>query len=132
METTVTFDINEIGEETGTPYTGLFTVKTILTRQDRFGADRERRRILGGDNPDQAMPGLQGEAFMLGQLSVRVVDAPKFWKDSLGGLLLEDGNVIGRVFEIAIAKENERREKLQKQSGEALTKLAGKRVDAQK
>lgn len=124
METTATFTVNEIGEETGMPYSGEFKIKTTLTRMDRFIADRRRRELLGGDNPDQAAPVLQSDAFMLGQLAVRVLAAPKWWTDSLGGTLLEDGNVIDKVFEMAIIKEKERKDQLKKQAQEALDKLA--------
>lgn len=103
METTVEFKINEVGDDTGNPYTGTFKVKTLLDRKDRFLAD-ERRRAIIGSNAADALITLQEEAFILGQLSVRVVDGPRWWKDSNNGLLLEDGNVIVKLYEIALQK----------------------------
>lgn len=119
METTVEFKINEVGDDTGNPYTGTFKVKTLLDRKDRFLAD-ERRRAIIGSNAADALITLQEEAFILGQLSVRVVDGPRWWKDSNNGLLLEDGNVIVKLYEIALQKELERKEKIREEAKEAV------------
>lgn len=123
METTVEFKINEVGDDTGNPYTGTFKVKTLLDRKDRFLAD-ERRRAIIGSNAADALITLQEEAFILGQLSVRVVDGPRWWKDSNNGLLLEDGNVIVKLYEIALQKELERKEKIREEAKEAVKKLS--------
>jgi hypothetical protein len=124
METTATFSINEVGEETGKTYTGSFTVKTVLTRADRFNSDRRRREILGPD-PDNAMPANQSDALMLGELFVRIVETDAdWWKESRQGILLEDGAPIARLFELCISKQSEYRAKLREQSKEALEKLA--------
>jgi hypothetical protein len=123
METTVEFKINEIGDDTGNPYTGTFKVKTLLDRRDRFVADERRRGIIGANAAD-ALVSLQEEAFILGQLFVRVVDGPKWWKDSNGGLSLEDGNVIVKVYELTLAEEVKRKEKIREEAKQAVRKLS--------
>lgn len=125
METTVEFSVNEIGSDTGNPYVGKFKVKTILTRKDRFAADERRRMLLGASAGEALLP-LQEEAFVLGQLYVRVVDGPKWWNDSDFGANLEDGNVIARLYELAVGKEKERRDQIRKEAEKAVKKIASK------
>lgn len=111
MEFIKEINIDLLGAETGQRRNGKFKVKTLLSRRDRFLADEARRRILGF-NPDAALLTLQEEAYVLGQLKVRVIEGPKWWNDSSGGEDLEDGNVIAKVYEEALAAETERRSKL--------------------
>ena len=122
METTATFAINEVGEKSGNPYTGTFVVKTMLTRRDGFTADAIRRNIVGVD-PQNASPSIAGEAFMLGQLSVRIIDAPKWWEESDGGMDLADVNVIATIFKEAMDAESKRLKKLEEETKIALKKL---------
>lgn len=125
METTVKVSINTLGDQTGRNYTGTFTFRTVLTRGERFVSDQRRREILG-PNSEQAMSDLQLEAFMLGQLFVRVVESPEWWSKSNGGLNLEDGNVISELFNVAMSKEKEYKEELQKQAEAALKQMSKK------
>lgn len=122
METTATFEINEIGTKTGNPYNGSFKVKTLLTRREEFTADELRRAIIGA-NPDAVPPSLSGEAFMHGQLQVRIIDCPKWWEDAGMGLDLPDLNVVVAVFQQAIDAEKKREKEIQKASEEALKKI---------
>src|SRR5271168_5160767 len=108
METSATFSISTTGKTTGQPFAGEFTVKTVMTRRDEFYADQERRRIVGPSPENTPAPvGLQGEAYMLGQLRARITAAPDWWKNSDAGLDLQDVNVIVEIFELALAKEKE-------------------------
>lgn len=125
METTATFTVNITGEDTGRVYTGKFLVKTILSRKDRFIAD-ERRRVLIGANSQMAAPSVQGEALMFGELLVRIIEAPKFWVDADGGLDIEDANVIGEVFKLAIEKELEAKKEVKEEAEKAVKNLAKK------
>ncbi len=125
METTSKFSVNIVGEQTGKPYSGSFTVKTVLTRGDRFLADQRRRELLG-TNPSDALPDLQLEAFMHGQLLVRITEAPAWWSQSNAGRDIEDANVIVELFNLARAKEDEAKAELQKSAKEALEKIAKK------
>jgi len=123
METTEKFSVSIVGEKTGNVYAGDFTVKTVLTRRDEFIADSRRRELLGA-NPEGALPQLQVEAFMYGQLFVRIVQAPKFWSDAGNGIDLADLNVISKVYETAKDKEEERIKKVKAQAEEALKQIA--------
>lgn len=86
------------GKLTGTQYDGIFQVRTCLTRREQFTADQKRREIIGPMTPEAAMPALVGEAFMLGQLSVRILEAPGWWRAADGGLDLRDANIIDELF----------------------------------
>ena len=124
-ETTVTFEINEIGSETGNPFNGTFKVKTLLSRREEFIAD-ERRRSIVGTLANGVAPSLGGEAFMQGQLFVRIVEAPKWWEDSDSGLDLKDLNVIVAVFNAAMKAEKDRKDKVKDDSQKALKKMTKK------
>ena len=133
METTQKFSVSLIGEDTAQPFNGDFVVKTVLTRRELFLAD-ERRRIILGMVPAGVPASISGEAYMLGQLHVRIVSAPDWWNKSEGGLDIADANVIGEVFRLALEKEEERKKALQENSKAALDKIsksASKRISAQ-
>lgn len=125
MEATTQFTISEIGEYSGKNYSGTFKVKTLLTRSDMFVSDQRRRDILGA-NGEQALDVLKAEAFMLGQLYVRVLDAPKFWKDSNFGLDLEDVNVISSIYKKCMEAETERLASISKEAEVAKQSLIKK------
>jgi hypothetical protein len=97
METTVPFKVSVIGQNTGKPYDGTFTLNLIISRREAFVADERRRTIIGA-NPLGVAPALNGEAYMLGQLYVRLSNGPSWWKDSEYGLDLSDENVIGEMY----------------------------------
>lgn len=128
METTATFSVKIIGEDTGHPYDGDFTVKTILTRRENFYADEQRRLIIGPvSNPLMIPSNVQGEAYMTAQLMVRVIKAPKWWTDSNSGLDLQgDENVLGEIYKLAMDKETERKEALKKSAEVSLDKITKK------
>jgi hypothetical protein len=132
METTKPFIIDDIGQRSGRSYEGKFTVKTLLSRRENFVAD-ERRRFILGMNGTQAAPSLSGEAYMLGQLSVRIIDAPKWWTDSDNGLDLVDENIIGLVYRLMEERVKEAEDEIAgkaKGSLEKLAKSSAKRVSA--
>lgn len=122
-EVTKTIHVSTVGTLTGKPYNGKFTVKTVLNRRENFLADERRRFILGG-NPNSAPPALQGEAYMLGQLFVRIVDAPDWWKQADGGLDIEDDNLIGELYKSIEAAAAEHEKELQQEAKGALDRLA--------
>jgi hypothetical protein len=123
VETTETFTISELGQNTGKPYDGKFVIKTILSRRDAFAAD-ERRRMIIGVNPSMVMPALSGEAYMLGQLFVHIIEAPKWWLDSDRGLDIEDENIIGVLYKLVEEKSKEKRDQIQANAKSSLEKLA--------
>jgi hypothetical protein len=123
MENSKEFEISTIGKDTGKSYAGTFKVKGILNRRDNFLADAARRRIIG-PSPADALPALQGEAYMLGQLQVRILEAPDWWTNNAQGELLEDSNVISEVFELAIKTADEVTKAINDQATAALEKLS--------
>ncbi len=122
-DATEPINLSVVGTRTGKPYSGKFLVKTVLSRRENFMAD-ERRRFILGANALSAPPALQGEAFMLGQLYVRIAESPDWWRNSDGGLDLEDENVIGELFKLIEGKVEESEDKLQAEAKVAVEKLA--------
>jgi hypothetical protein len=122
-----TFSIHIVGEETGKVYSGEFTVRTSLSFRQQALADEIRRNIIGG-NPQFVAPGIANVAFMAGQLAVRVVDAPKWWEEvGEGGIDLQDGNVLQKIFEQAVKADSDRKTKIQEEADKAETSLKKKK-----
>jgi hypothetical protein len=126
MDETATISLDVKGLVTGKRYEGNFTVKTKLTRRDAFSADQIRRQIIG-PNQNEAIPDLILESFYLAQIKVRVIEAPKWWKDSVDGLELEDPNVAEELYKLAKAEEDGRRDAVLKEAEAAAEKLAKKK-----
>jgi hypothetical protein len=122
MEVTDTVSISSTGSLTGKSYIGTFKVKTILSRRDHFAADEQRRIILGA-NCQAALEPLKQEAFMLGQLSVRILESPDWWKAAGLGLELEDPNIIEEIFQAAVAAGTKAKAEIKKEAAEALARL---------
>jgi hypothetical protein len=118
MDNTDFFTVDVVGEDSGTRWFGKFVVKTLLSRKDRFMADEKRRLVLGADAINASVDRAT-EAFMFGQLSVRVVESPTWWKESNGGLNLPDLNVIATVFNEAMQCEDKRKKALSEQAESA-------------
>lgn len=127
MDTIATISLSTTGTTTGQSFAGEFEVKTVLSRRDQFAADQKRREILGGIAQDQAMATLVGEAFMLGQLFVRITKAPDWWTTAGYGLDLKDSNVISELYEHALAKQAEAQRAIKEQAKAALEKIAEKK-----
>jgi hypothetical protein len=125
-ETTAIFNINMVGTESGNPYHGDFKVRTLLTRRQLALADEIRRDILG-KNPEGASARVAADAFVAGQLSLRVIEAPEWFKNGgIGGIDLPDINVLEEVFAKAIEAEEERKSKLVTAGDKAADKLKKK------
>lgn len=95
---TSSFVLDIVGDNTGEKFTGNFEFKQRLSWRDRIQKDTMRRSIIG-DKPEGASQDVVMRAEMLAQLSVSVVDAPKFWKESNGGLDLYDDNIAIKLYE---------------------------------
>lgn len=124
MEFIKDIQIDLIGKESGLRRAGKFKVKTLLTRKDRFLADEHRRRIIGSYNPGDALLTLQEEAYVLGQLRVRVLEGPKWWTESDFGENLEDGNVIAKLYDEAIRLEKDRQAALESSAQQVHDEMA--------
>jgi hypothetical protein len=92
-----TFDVNVVGNATGQTWAGSFTVKPLLSWRDGLAQDKLRRELLGAD-AQNASPDAVAMAVILSELSVRVIDAPAWWKESKGGLDLPDDEVITTIY----------------------------------
>lgn len=102
----VPFNVHLTGNITGKTWDGAFRAKTLLTFRDKLNADRSRRELLG-----DAQGMVDGEAaaaaLVISQLSVRLIEVPEWWKESKGGLDLEDPNVLEVVYKEAMKVEED-------------------------
>lgn len=124
---TAKFEVNIIGENTGNPYSGEFKVRTLLTMRQQASADEGRRMILGF-NPDAASDGIKNLAFTAGQLSVRIIDGPDWFKSSgLGGIDMADANVLIELLNKCGEAEQERKNAILKDGKSAEEALKAKK-----
>lgn len=92
------FSISVVGEETGLPFGGPFKVRTRLSFRQQLFRDERRRQLLG-EVPAGTIPSDRARqaSEMFAELDVRIVDAPKWWRDADNGLDLQDDNVLIEV-----------------------------------
>lgn len=109
MEVTSTFTLSIIGIDTHQQFNGTFKMKALLSRKEQFLADQYRRDLLGA-NPESAFPQLIGEAFILSQLKIRLVEMPDWFKNSNYGLDLLDSNISNEIFEKCMAEVEKKKE----------------------
>ena len=120
------FSINVKGES-GKVYDGNFTVKMSMTRSEKFKADQIRREILGPSPVGQeAPPALQTEAYILGQLAIRLLDAPEWWVSARNGLDIEDYTVILTVYDKILELDEKLQKDRQVETDKALKELEKK------
>lgn len=112
------FDLKMTGAESGTEYEGRFTVRCTLNIMQRHALELEKTRLLG--NYAAPTDGLMGYATVLANLRVKIVDAPEWWKQSVGGFSLEDEDVIMAIYNKTQEAENTWREKLKEKGKKAL------------
>lgn len=91
------FFVDITGDKTHTRYEGVFVVKMVLTRKEKFQSD-EKRRIYLGISGNQALPDVIKEAYILAELQVRVVSAPQWWKITNNGEDIVDDNVLESIY----------------------------------
>lgn len=98
MQSTTKFEVDFKGSETGKRYQGLFTVRVKTTHRDTIAEDQIRRNILGS-NPQDAGAEAASLARAAAYCSVRLVgpEFPAWWRESDGGLVAEDANVLVEV-----------------------------------
>lgn len=127
MEMTKVLSV-DVTDRYGEKFRGDFVFKTVLTRRESAFADQVRRQILG-PSPDgtQPLPATHNDAFMLGQLSARVVDSPIWWKNSDLGRDILDPNVIAAVYDKALEAEESVTKSVQKDAVEATKTLKAKK-----
>lgn len=115
-----TFSFETEGELTKRKYDGEFTVHAVLNMGLKHQLELEKT-ILQADTKSPT-PGLRGIASVIAELRVRIIDGPEFWKQSLGGMRIEDENVIFELYDKVTAQEAEWRKELE----ESLVKQEGK------
>ena len=104
------FDIDIVGDTTFKQYQGQFTVRCVLTAGQRHNMELEKSRLLGtSPQPTDALIGL---AEVLGTLRAKVVEAPEWWKQSIGGSNLSDENVLMELYAKVGEAENKWRLKV--------------------
>ncbi len=119
------FTLSVEGDMTGTKHDGNFEAKERLSHRDMLQRDAMRRNLLG-DRPETAPTFEQGRAQMLAHLAISLVDAPKWWRDSDGGLDLYDSNVVVELYEKVMDGQNKAVEAIIKKGEEAKAKLEKK------
>lgn len=93
-----TFSISEVGETSGEKVNWAFTAKNKLSLRDLINKDAQRRAIIG-PNPETALQATVMRAEILSHLAVSIVESPKAWRDSGGGLDLFDDNIVIKIYE---------------------------------
>lgn len=91
-----TFDFDYEGLETGKKYDGRFTVRCLLSVGQKHTMALEETRLLGNyANPTED---LAGYAMILSNLRAKIIDAPEWYKQSNGGILIDDEDVLVELF----------------------------------
>jgi hypothetical protein len=108
------FDFEHVGDLTGKKYEGQFTVRCVLNIAQKHAMEIEKTRLLG--NFSSPTDGLAGIAMILSSLRHKVADGPEWWKQSAGGSLLEDEDVLVALYDKVVSAEVEWREKLKKKA----------------
>src|SRR5208283_5222522 len=90
------FDFDMQGDTTFKQYQGQFTCRCVLTMGQKHGMELEKSRLLGSySNPTEELEGL---AIIFANLRAKIVDAPEWWKQSLGGATINDENVLIDIY----------------------------------
>ena len=83
--------------ESGKEYKGQFTVRCVLNIGQKHGLALEQTRLLG--NYPNPTPALAGFAMILGTLRAKIVDAPEWWKQSQGGMTVDDEDALVTLYD---------------------------------
>ena len=109
-----TFLFSEVGDTTQQKFEGEFTVLCIPNMMQKRSIEIERSRLSADlNNPTDNLFSI---AVMLGNLRVRVIDGPGWWKDSNGGFTIKDENIIIGLFDKVMKQEDEWREEVRKKA----------------
>ena len=83
-------------DEYGQRREGNFSVKCRLTMRERQYMELNKSRLLGGhEAPTDA---LRGISVMIATLNTHITQSPEWWKQSDGGLDLEDETIVIELF----------------------------------
>lgn len=101
-----TFYCKVVGETTGEPFEGDFTVKCILNNEEQIDIAMRTDRYNGGSKTLAPQFALFNRT--LAEIEVRIIKkgnktlAPTWWNESDGGRLLYDTNIVYHVFTEAL------------------------------
>jgi hypothetical protein len=105
-------EIDMLGDTTLKKYEGQFTIRCVLSAGQRHAMELEKSRLMGtSPQPTDALVGL---AEVLGTLRAKIVEAPEWWKQSLGGSNLSDENVLMELYNKIGEAEIQWRDKVKK------------------
>jgi hypothetical protein len=108
------FAFEHVGETTEKKYDGQFTVRCILNIGQKHSMALEQTRLLGSyENPTNDLSGL---AIILSNLRAKIVEAPEWWKQSLGGSLIDDEDALVALYRKVVEAEVEWKEELKKKT----------------
>lgn len=129
------FTLTVVGDTSDTTWTGEFRAKKWLSHRDQLLKDQVRRELLGGQTglaTDRAVT----TSMILSELRVRLSKFPAWWAEMGMGIDLADDNVIGEIYDKAIAIEadaveakKKKAEKIQEQLKAAAAKKAADEAD---
>jgi len=129
----VPFSISLIGDVSEEKWVGDFRAKKTLSHRDQLRRDQIRRELLGsqGGTPTERALSI---AMVLSELAVRITKAPKWWAEKGDGLDLDDGNVIGEVYDNVTRIEREAAEakKVKAEKAQEEMRDEAKKADAEK
>jgi hypothetical protein len=120
---TESFSVSVTGEVSGEKYPGMFKTKLRLSHREQLRLDEIRRELLG-KNHEAATPRAQSQANAFATIMVHLVESPKWWKDSDGGLDLEDDNILEEVYTKIIELKKSASSKLKTEADAAKAELA--------
>jgi len=99
-----TFEFSHVGLATGKKYDGKFTVKCILNMFDKREIELEKSRLRADiANPTNLLSSL---SHILANLRIRIIKAPTWWEQSLGGFDILDEDAIIALFDKVMAQED--------------------------
>ena len=112
------FAFEHVGETTEKKYDGQFTVRCVLNIGQKHSMALEQTRLLGSyENPTNDLSGL---AIILSNLRAKIVEAPEWWKQSLGGSLVDDEDALVALYRKVVEAEVEWKEELKKKTQKTL------------
>jgi hypothetical protein len=104
------FEIDLRGDITQTEYKGQFTCRCVLTMGQKHALELEKSRLLGSyTNPTDELIGI---AVIFSNLRQKLIDGPEWWKQSNGGTMIKDENVLVEVYGKIQKAEDEWRQKV--------------------
>lgn len=92
-----TFEFSHTGLSTGRQYDGRFTVLCLLNVGQKHLMALEETRLLGSYS--SPTPDLEGLAMVLSNLRAKIVDGPEWWKQSNGGNIIDDEDVLVQLYQ---------------------------------